>query len=219
MITWCRLVLIVLLAPSLTTAATSQSVSSTTYVGGYGVPGAFSLTVLELVDTGGVVSGKMQQPYDRADAPPLQNLITKGEELTFNVDNLYFVLHRTAYDYAGFVRDQKGKGEPKAEFIKRRTPTPHEIPTTPTYYSGGYGTPGNFVYTFISFETGKIRQPFDRTDQPPLRNLTVRNGQLRFDADRLHFELTQFDHGARGWVVDAANQASFLTFPPTNSGF
>lgn len=215
MITWYRLVLIVLLAPSLTTAATSQSVS-TTYVGGYGVPGAFFFTAIELVDTGGAVSGKMHQPFDRADTPPLQDLITNGEKLTFNVDHLYFVLQRTAYGYSGFVRDQKGKREQKAEFIKRRTPTPREIPTTPTYYSGGYGTPGNFVYTRIGFDTGKIGQPFDRTDQPPIRNLTVRNGQLRFDADRLHFELTQFDHGARGWVVDEKGKrrpAYFVTRP------
>lgn len=89
-------------------------------------------------------------------------------------------------------------------------------PTTPTYYSGGYGTPGDFVYTYISIETGKIRQPFDRTDEPPIRNLTVRNGQLRFDADRLHFELTQFEYGARGWVVDEKSKrrpAYFRTRP------
>src|SRR5687767_12580942 len=91
MIPWYQLVLIVLLAPSLTTAATSQSLS-TTYVGGYGVPGAFFFTAIKLVDTGGAVSGKMHQPFDRADTPPLQNLITNGEKLTFNVDHLYFVL-------------------------------------------------------------------------------------------------------------------------------
>jgi hypothetical protein len=75
-------------------------------------------------------------------------------------------------------------------------------PTTPTRYSGGYGTPGNFVFTAIDFETGKIEQPFDRTDEAPFRKLTARNGQLRLKADRLHFELTQFEHGYRGWVVD-----------------
>ena len=128
MIPWYQLVLIVLLAPSLTTAATSQSVSTTTYYfGGYGVPGAFSRTQLTLVDTGGVVSGKMRQPFDRADTPALQNLITNGEKLTFNVDHLYFVLQRTAYGYAGFVRDQHGKGEQKAEFIKGLPPVPSEI--------------------------------------------------------------------------------------------
>jgi hypothetical protein len=58
---------------------------------------------------------------------PLQNFITKGEKLTFNVAHLYFLLHRTAHGYAGFVRDQKGKGEQKAEFRKRRTPVPSEI--------------------------------------------------------------------------------------------
>ena len=84
------------------------------------------------------------------------------------------------------------------------------------YYSGGYGTPGNFVYTRIDFETGKIRQPFDRTDQPPIRNLTVRDGRLCFDADRLHFELTQFELGAQGWVVDEKDErrpAYFRTRP------
>ena len=89
-------------------------------------------------------------------------------------------------------------------------------PTTPTYYSGGYGTPGNFVYTRIAFDTGKIRQPFDRTDEPAIRNLTVRNGQLRFDAARLHFELKQFELGARGWVVDEKGKrrpAFFRTRP------
>src|SRR5262245_5270924 len=90
------------------------------------------------------------------------------------------------------------------------------VKATPTYYSGGYGTPGNFVYTRIEFDTGNIRQPFDRTDQPPLRNLTVRNGQLRFDADHLHFELTQFELGAQGWVVDEKGKrqpAYFRTRP------
>jgi dienelactone hydrolase len=92
-------------------------------------------------------------------------------------------------------------------------------PTTPPYYSGGYGTPGNFVYTVINFETDKIEQPFDRTDEPPLRNLEDGNGQLRFDADRLHFELTRFEHGYRGWVVDEKGKrrpASFLArgIPP-----
>ncbi len=72
MIPWYQLVLIVLLAPSLTTAATSQSVSSTTYVGGYGVPGEFFFTALVLEDTGGVLSGKMHQSYDRADTPPFR---------------------------------------------------------------------------------------------------------------------------------------------------
>lgn len=89
-------------------------------------------------------------------------------------------------------------------------------PTPPAYYSGGYGTPGNFVYTRIEMAAGTIRQPFDRTDEPPIRNLTVRNGQLRFDADRLHFELTQFELGAQGWVVDEKGQrrpAFFRTRP------
>lgn len=100
------------------TAASSQSVSSTTYAGGYGVPGAFFFTALELVDTGGVVSGKMYQPYDRADTPPLQNLIMNGEKLTFNVDHLYFVLQRTAYGYSGFVRDEKGKRDQKQSSLR-----------------------------------------------------------------------------------------------------
>ncbi len=89
-------------------------------------------------------------------------------------------------------------GPAAGETATPTTPTP----TTPAYYSGGYGTPGNFVYTRIEFEKRIIRQPFDRTDEPPLRNLTVRNGHLTFDADQLHFELTQFDLGAQGWVVD-----------------
>jgi alpha-beta hydrolase superfamily lysophospholipase len=97
-------------------------------------------------------------------------------------------------------------------------PTPGDTtaPATPAYYSGGYGTPGDFVYTIINFETGKIQQPFDRTDQPPLRNLAVRNGQLRFEADRLQFQLTQFELGARGWVVDEKGKrrpAFFRTRP------
>ena len=93
---------------------------------------------------------------------------------------------------------------------------PTAAPATPTYYSGGYGTPGNFVYTRIGFDSGNIRQPFDRIDEPPIRNLAVRNGQLSLDADRLHFDLTQFDYGARGWVVDEKGQrrpAFFRTRP------
>ena len=95
-------------------------------------------------------------------------------------------------------------------------------------YGGGYGTPGDFVYTAIDLEggpagaTGKIRQPFDRTDQPPLRNLVIDDNRMRFDADHLHFELTRSEHGYRGWVTDEKGKrkpAYFLArgVPPLES--
>jgi uncharacterized protein len=173
----------VLLAFSLTTIANSQSPTpspSTTviYVGGYGVPGAFVYTAIELVDAGGAVSGKMRQGFDRTDAPPLQDIITNGEKLTFNVGHLYFVLERTAYGYSGFVRDQKARREQKAEFIKRRTPTPREILAA---YEGTYQidqkrtltlslTNGGF---FLELPSGRTGALYKMSDDGPSIELTA----------------------------------------------
>lgn len=131
-----RIALSLLLAIAFSPAAAEGAVQSvnTTYAGGYGLPGAFTYTALDLVDKGGVVTGKMRQPFDRTDTPPLQNLSMKGELLSFDVDDLHFDLKRTAHGYEGFVRNQKGRQQP-ASFIRRSGSVPPEILAT---YEGTY---------------------------------------------------------------------------------
>ena len=193
MITWYRLVLIVFFASSLATTAVSQSASSSPspspipspspsptvwYTGGYGVPGAFFYTAIELVDAGGTVSGKLYQPFNRADAQPLQNLSMNGEKLTFNVDQLYFVLERTSYGYSGLVRDQKGKREQKVDLVKRLTSTPREVLAA---YEGTYQidaqrtltlslTAGGFYLELPSGRTGALFKVSDNESNVELTN-------------------------------------------------
>ena len=72
-------------------------------------------------------------------------------------------------------------------------------------YGGGFGAPDTFVYTRIELQggtslTGKIEQPFDRTDSPPITELERQGSRLRFQADGLRFDLNRTATGLQGTV-------------------
>ncbi|HEX8232414.1 MAG TPA: CocE/NonD family hydrolase [Caulobacteraceae bacterium] len=130
-------------------AAASGTVERT-YGGGYGGPGAFTVTSLVLTETAGVVSGKMRQPDERPDEPPLRNIKSSSDRLSFDADTLRFDLRRTPHGYAGQVRDARGARHPAA-FVIRPGGVPPEILAA---YEGSYGLGDGRILTLSRNNAG-----------------------------------------------------------------
>jgi alpha/beta superfamily hydrolase len=105
-----------------------------TYAGGYGVPGDFVYTAIDLATSGGVLTGKIRQPYDRENQPTISDVTRDGSRLIFNADNMAFDLQRTKHGYSGFVIDERGRRRPAA-FIVRPKAVPTDVVAT---YEGTY---------------------------------------------------------------------------------
>ena len=99
------------------------------YGGGYGKPGAFTYTQIELERKGTTYSGKIHQPYDRTDTPPAKHLSVVGNRLRFTAGGTRYDLKRTAIGLEGSARLAGGRilaaffvlrpGSPPAELLKR----------------------------------------------------------------------------------------------------
>ena len=127
------------------TAATPVHV----YSGGYGRPGAFTLTILDLVESTEGTSGKMRQPDDRKDQPPLTNVSIKGDRLVFDAAEIQFDLKRTAEGFHGTAR--VGGKRQDAWFIRR----PGAVaPETLAKYEGSYAFGRGRIVTFSRNNAG-----------------------------------------------------------------
>lgn len=105
-----------------------------TYAGGYGGPGDFVYTAIDLATSGGALTGKIRQPYDRQDQPAITNVAREGSRLVFEVAKMAFNLQRTKHGYSGFVIDERGRRRPAA-FLVRPKAVPVDVVAT---YEGTY---------------------------------------------------------------------------------
>lgn len=89
-------------------------------------------------------------------------------------------------------------------------------------YRGGYGVPlTTFIYTRLELQgeeslTGKISQPFDRTDEPAITGLERQGSRLRFEAAGLRFDLNRTATGLQGTVQPpgGAPQPAYFAIRP-----
>ena len=79
------------------------------YGGGFGAPGAFTYTQIELGEQAGVLGGQVYEPNDRAGSLPIAGLRRDGPRLRFTADGLAFDLRRTATGFAGSVTTASGR--------------------------------------------------------------------------------------------------------------
>ena len=114
--------------------AQSSAPVKETYAGGYGVPGDFVYTAIDLTTEGGALTGKIRQPYDRENQPAISNVAREGARLAFNVDKVAFDLQRTKQGYSGVVIDEQGRRRPAA-FLLRPKAVPTDVVAT---YEGTY---------------------------------------------------------------------------------
>lgn len=136
-----------LLALLLTTPALAAAAH--VYSGGYGRPGAFTLTILDLVETPEGTSGKMRQPDDRKDQPPLTNVKVQGDRLAFDAAEVRFELKRTAEGFHGTAR--AGGKRQDAWFVRR----PGAVaPDTLATYEGSYALGRGRIVTFSRNNAG-----------------------------------------------------------------
>jgi dienelactone hydrolase len=120
------------------------------YGGGYGVPGNFYYSFIDLLVQGDNIRGTLRQPYQRTDEPKLQNLIRGGDSLRFDVDRMHFDLTRWAHGYTGWMRDARGRRQ-RAYFIDRPVPNPPEIVEN---YVGTYRLPNGHLLTVSQTNMG-----------------------------------------------------------------
>ena len=79
------------------------------YGGGFGAPGTFTYTQIELAEQAGVLNGQVYEPNDRAGSLPIAGLRRDGPRLRFTADGLAFDLRRTATGFAGSVTSASGR--------------------------------------------------------------------------------------------------------------
>jgi len=90
--------------------------------GGFGAPGRFTYTQIELEEEGQTLKGRIYQPYHRTDSPPMQNLRRRGLRIGFEAAGLAFELERTDTGYRGTVRDPAGASHPAWFAIRPGSP-------------------------------------------------------------------------------------------------
>lgn len=121
------------------------------YGGGYGVPGNFYYSFIDLTfDGDNVGGGALRQPYQRVDQPKLQNIVLQGDRFRFDVDGMHFDLTRWAHGYTGWMRDARGRRQ-RAYFIDRPVPNPPQIVEN---YVGTYRLPNGHLLTVSQTNLG-----------------------------------------------------------------
>ena len=133
---WASLWLVlVILSYSATASAAPHATTlrKEAFGGGYGGPGSFTNTVIDLTHENGKISGKIRQPFDRTDEPAITNLQSARGKLSFDAGSLHFDLRRTQHGYAGTVRE--GRKSRAASFLLRPGAAP---PATLATYEGTY---------------------------------------------------------------------------------
>lgn len=109
------------------------------YGGGFGEPGDFAYTQIELEEQGQGLTGRIYQPYQRADTPPIERLERRGQRLRFEAAGLGFELHRTATGYEGQVRTAEGEVRPAWFALRPGSPPPALLATVEGTYDLGDG--------------------------------------------------------------------------------
>jgi dienelactone hydrolase len=105
------------------------------YIGGFGKPGAFILTRLELKPAdGGRLEAELTQPFNVAGAIPVSAVETEGARIRFTAKGAAYDLTRTALGYAGVVTLPEGKAQP-VTLVARTVPIEPEVLAT---YEGTY---------------------------------------------------------------------------------
>ena len=109
------------------------------YGGGFGEPGDFAYTQIELEEQGQTVTGRIYQPYQRADSPAIERLERNGQRLRFEAAGLGFDLHRTATGFEGSVRTTAGEIRPAYFAVRPGSPPAELLATVEGSYDLGAG--------------------------------------------------------------------------------
>jgi dienelactone hydrolase len=178
--------------------AAAAAPATETYGGGYGVPGDFVSTAIDLTTEAGAVGGKIRQSYDRTDEPAIADVRREGDALSFTAGPLRFDLRRTAHGYSGEVTDEKGRRRPAA-FVARRELVPPDILAG---YEGTYRIARGRTLTLSRNNAGSgfwyLEQPSGRT------------GYL--------YSLSPTEFVAGRCVYCAGPEYLHLRFPPNSAG-
>jgi pimeloyl-ACP methyl ester carboxylesterase len=172
----------------------SEAPRPVVYAGGYGPPGAFTVTIIDLIEEAGSASGKIRQPDDRRDEPPLRNVIATEARLVFDAADLHFDLLRTAHGFSGTVRDRAGVRR-DAAFVRRPGAVNARILET---YEGSYALGGGRLLTLSRNNAGS---GFWYLDLP-----SGRTGYL--------FNLSEREFTAGPCIYCAGPEYLHLTFEP-----
>jgi len=121
-----------------------------TYGGGYGPPGDFTVTIIDLVESAGSATGRIRQPDLGADQPPLRNASLSATRLAFDAGTLDFDLERTADGFQGDVSDPAGARH-AAHFVRRPGPVAPQLLET---YEGSYALGGGRILTLSRNNAG-----------------------------------------------------------------
>ena len=134
---------ILLLALAPLTAAAAQPAVEGLYGGGFGPPGEFIYTQIELERTSETLTGKIHQPNHRTDSPAIEQLSASGNRIAFVADGHRFALERDPTGLHGFVRTPAGEAFP-AWFAIRPGSPPVELLRR---YEGTYDLSGGRLLT------------------------------------------------------------------------
>lgn len=133
-----RLLLLLVLAAWAAAAPAEVPAMAGFYGGGFGAPGAFSYTQIEL-DEGPTLAGRIYQPYERTDTPPITGLQRQGQNLRFEAAGLNFDLNRTATGFEGTVQPAGGVPQPAYFAIRPGTPPAERVARYEATYDLGEG--------------------------------------------------------------------------------
>jgi len=121
------------------------------YIGGFGKPGAFILTRLDLKPAdGGWLEAKLQQPFNVAGEIPVSAVEADGARIRFTAKSAAYDLTRTELGYAGVVTLPGGKAQ-KITLVARTTPLKPEVLAT---YEGTYDLGGGRTLTLSRSNAG-----------------------------------------------------------------
>jgi alpha/beta superfamily hydrolase len=191
---WPLFAALLLIGAAQSPPAAVEAPRAAVYAGGYGPPGAFTVTIIDLVEAAGAPSGKIRQPDDRRDEPPLRNVAVGADgRLAFDAADLHFDLARTPHGFAGTVTDAAGVRR-DAAFVRRPGAVAARILET---YEGSYSLGGARILTVSRNNAGS---GFWYLDLP-----SGRTGYL--------FNLSEREFVAGPCIYCAAPEYLHLSFP------
>jgi len=121
------------------------------YIGGFGKPGAFIVTVLKLKPAdGGRLEAELLQPFNAAGEIPVSAVEADGARIRFTAKGAAYDLTRTELGYAGVVTLPGGKAQ-KITLVARTTPLKPEVLAT---YEGTYDLGGGRTLTLSRSNAG-----------------------------------------------------------------
>ena len=149
------LVFAALMPATFPAANASQSMASQpmagTYIGGFGKPGAFIVTRLELKPVDGVrLEAELVQPFNVVGTIPVSAVEAHGARIRFTAKGAAYDLTRTALGYAGVVTLPGGTAQ-KITLVARTNPVKPEVLAT---YEGTYDLGGGRTLTLSRSNAG-----------------------------------------------------------------